>query len=154
MDKVFFTGNIGNDPVLRHLPDGRPVTTIRVASNHTWNDNEGNRVTRTIWYSVSAFGRTAETVVRYMAKGRQVLVEGQLSFDAKTGGPRIWMDPSTGEPRSSFEVNASRVEFLGNLNTTSVSRKDERGQEYEMQVTQGSLSDESLQDVPDPENIF
>ena len=97
--KVIIVGNLGKDPETRYTPAGKQVTTFSVATN---------RGDETIWFRVSSWDRLAETCAQYLAKGRKVLVEGRLTADAATGGPRVWGDP----PRASFEVSAVNVQFL------------------------------------------
>ena len=111
--KLTIVGNVGRDPEMRYLPDGRPVTSLSVASNRKWNDKAtGEQKEETTWFRVSVFGNQAEAVNQYVSKGRQVLVEGRLNPDATTGGPRLFtrQDGSVG---SSYEVVADTVRFLG-----------------------------------------
>ena len=63
----------------------------------------------TTWFRVSVWGKQAESCNQYLAKGKQVLVEGRLIADEK-GGPRVY--ESKGETRASFEINADTVRFL------------------------------------------
>ena len=111
--KLTIVGNVGRDPEMRYLPDGRAVTSLSVASNRKWNDKAtGELKEETTWFRVSVFGNQAETVNQYVTKGRQVLVEGRLNPDATTGGPRLFtrQDGSVG---ASYEVIADTVRFLG-----------------------------------------
>jgi single-strand DNA-binding protein len=66
----------------------------------------------TVWFRVSVWGKQAEVCNQYLSKGRQVLVEGRLTAEKETGGPRIWTDQN-GKPRASYEVSAFEVRFLG-----------------------------------------
>jgi len=129
-----FIGHLGGDPELRHLSDGRPVANFSVACNWAWTDQEtGVQTTETTWFRVSTFGRTAEACNDFLAKGRQVFVEGRLRPDPKTGGPRIYQrrDQTAG---ASFEVSAKRVVFLGSKPASGddepeFMRKDEEREE-------------------------
>jgi single-strand DNA-binding protein len=89
------------------------VTGFSLAVNRTWTGSDGETRTETTWFRVSAWGRQAEICNQYLSKGRQVLVEGRLTVDPETGGPRIWFD-NEGNARTSFEVTAFDVRFLGN----------------------------------------
>jgi single-strand DNA-binding protein len=111
--KIIFVGNLGRDPEMRFMPDGQAVTNLNVACNRRWNNQAtGEQQEETTWYRVSVWGKQAEACNEFLAKGRQVLVEGRLRPDPATGGPRLWtrQDGSVG---ASFEVVASSIQFLG-----------------------------------------
>jgi single-strand DNA-binding protein len=111
--KLLLVGNLGSDPEMRYTPSGQAVTNFSLAVNNNWTDQSTGEVHETTaWYRISVWGKQAETVNQYLSKGRQVLVEGRLTFDNETGGPRIWTD-TNGKARASFEVNAFDVRFLG-----------------------------------------
>ena len=98
-------GNLGRDPEVRFSQSGRPIATLSVATNEVWNDQEGNRQERTEWHRVVVFGKTAETCGQYLAKGRQVCVQGRIQT-------RKWTDQN-GQDRYTTEIVAQRVQFLG-----------------------------------------
>ena len=111
--KLILTGNLGNDPEMRYMPDGQAVTNFSVACNRRWNDRvTGEQQEEVTWYRVSVWGRQAEAAHEYLSKGRQVLVEGRLRPDPNTGGPRLWTRQD-GTVGASYEVVADRVQFLG-----------------------------------------
>ena len=110
--RIELIGNLGRDPEMRYLPDGRPVTTLNIATNRTYTDQSGQQVKETAWFRVSVFGKMAEACAQYLTKGRPVFVEGRLQHDKTSGGPRIWTRQD-GTAGSSFEVVASTVKFLG-----------------------------------------
>jgi single-strand DNA-binding protein len=108
---IIIIGNLGRDPEMRYTPSGQPVTSFSVATNRQYTNNAGETVKETIWFRVSAWGKQAETCNQYLKKGNKVLVEGRLTADPATGGPRIWTGQD-GSPRASFEVTAGTVRFL------------------------------------------
>ena len=108
---VIIVGYLGRDPEMRYTPSGKPVTNFSVATNWQYTNNAGETIKETIWFRVSAWGKTAETCNQYLKKGSKVLVEGRLTADPATGGPRIWTGQD-GSPRASFEVTAGTVRFL------------------------------------------
>jgi single-strand DNA-binding protein len=110
--KVIVVGNLGQDPEMRYMQDGTPVTNFSVATNRRWTNQDGSQSEETIWFRVSAWRRLAETCNEYLQKGRLVLVEGRLRPDSATGGPRVWTG-NDGMPRASFEITARTVKFLG-----------------------------------------
>ncbi|TET53357.1 MAG: single-stranded DNA-binding protein [Anaerolineales bacterium] len=110
--KILIVGNLGRDPEMRYTPDGTPVTTFSVATNRKWSGQDGKPGEETVWFRVTAWRRLAETCNQYLQKGRQVLIEGRLHPDKATGAPRIWTG-NDGVARSSYEVTAQTVKFLG-----------------------------------------
>lgn len=110
--KLVIVGNLGGDPEMRYTPDGTPVTNFSVATNRKWNNPDGSQGEETVWFRVTAWRKLAETCNQYLSKGRQVLVEGRLTPDKTTGGPRIWSG-NDGKARASYEVTAESVKFLG-----------------------------------------
>jgi len=114
---VIFAGNLGRDPEMRYTSAGQAVTSFSVAVNDDYTNNNGERIKRTIWIRVSAWGKQAESCNQYLKKGSKALVEGRLTADAATGGPRIWTGKE-GSPRASFEVSAQTVRFLSSRSET------------------------------------
>jgi len=108
---MIIVGNVGRDPEMRYTPSGQAVTSFSVATNRQYTNNNGETVKETIWFRVSAWGKQAEACNQYVKKGSKVLVEGRLTADQATGGPRIWTGQD-GAPRASFEVSAGTVRFL------------------------------------------
>lgn len=108
---IIIVGNLGRDPEMRYTPGGQAVTNFNVATNRQYTASDGTQVKETIWFRVSAWGKTAEITNQYLRKGSKVLVEGRLTPDMATGGPRIWTRQD-GTPGASFEVSASTVRFL------------------------------------------
>ena len=110
--KLTIVGNLGRDPEMRYTPSGQAVTNFNVATNRRWTGSDGQPQEETIWFRVSTWGKLAEVCNQYLSKGQKVLVEGRLTVDKESGGPRIWMDQN-GKPRASYEVTALEVKFLG-----------------------------------------
>lgn len=90
---IIIVGNVGKDPEMRYTPSGQAVTSFSVATNRQYTGNNGEQVKETIWFRVSTWGKTAEVCNQYVKKGSKVLVEGRLTPDKNTGGPRIWTKP-------------------------------------------------------------
>lgn len=107
VNKVILVGNLGRDPEVRHLPDGRPVVNLSVATSETWRDrNSGERQERTEWHRIVIFNeRLAEVAQKFLKKGSKVFLEGQLQT-------RKWTD-AQGQDRYSTEVVLGR--FRGEL---------------------------------------
>ncbi|MDF1513101.1 MAG: single-stranded DNA-binding protein [Anaerolineae bacterium] len=109
--KVIIVGNLGRDPEMRYTPDGTPVTSFSVATNRRWTNSDGSPGEETAWFRVSVWRKPAENAAKYLTKGRQVMVEGRMTPDRTTGGPRVWTG-SDGSPRASYEMTADRIIYL------------------------------------------
>ncbi|MCS6906660.1 MAG: single-stranded DNA-binding protein [Anaerolineales bacterium] len=108
---IILAGNLGRDPEMRYTPTGQAVTTFSVAVDDSYTSSTGERISRTIWFRVSVWGKQAEVANQYLKKGAKVLVEGRLVVDASTGGPRTW-NRQDGTVAASFEVSARTFRFL------------------------------------------
>jgi len=109
--KLVIVGNLGRDPEMRYTPSGQAVTNLSIATNRQYTANSGERVKETTWFRVSVWGNQAENANKYLRKGSKVLIEGRLTQDPATGGPRIWTG-TDGSPRASFEMTAQVVQYL------------------------------------------
>ncbi len=109
--KIIIIGNLGRDPEMRYTPSGQAVTNFSVATNRQYTSSDGQQVKETIWFRVSAWGRQAETCNQFLRQGSKLLVEGRLTADTASGGPRIWTRQD-GTPAASFEISAGTVRFL------------------------------------------
>ena len=98
VNKVILVGNLGADPEIRRMQDGRPIVNLRVATSETWRDrNTGERRERTEWHRVVIFNEgIAKVAEQYLKKGAKVYIEGQLQT-------RKWQDQQ-GQDRYSTEV--------------------------------------------------
>ncbi len=107
---IIVIGNLGKDPETRFTPAGQPVATFNLAANRRYSGADGQPVKETTWFRVTVWGKQAEACGQFLHKGSKVLVEGRLSPDPETGGPRVWH--KEGRSGSSYEVTASTVRFL------------------------------------------
>jgi single-strand DNA-binding protein len=105
LNKVILIGNLGRDPEVKYLPSGQAVANFSVATNERWQGKDGKTEERTEWHRIVVFGKSAENCGEYLSKGRSVCIEGRLQT-------REWDDKS-GQKRSTTEVVANRVIFLG-----------------------------------------
>jgi single-strand DNA-binding protein len=105
MNKVVLFGRLGRDPEVRGTAENGKVCNISLATTERFKDKAGEWQEATEWHRVVAFGRTAETCEQYLAKGREILVEGRLRT-------RDWEDQS-GTKRYTTEVVAANVTFAG-----------------------------------------
>ncbi|MFH5926143.1 single-stranded DNA-binding protein [Roseomonas xinghualingensis] len=79
VNKVIILGTLGRDPEVRNFQNGGKVVNLRVATSETWKDKAGEKQERTEWHSVAIFNeKLGEIAERYLKKGNQVYLEGQL----------------------------------------------------------------------------
>ncbi len=104
INKVILIGNLGQDPELRYTGSGTAVCNMRLATNESYRDSDGQLVDKTEWHSVVAWARLAEICGEYLKKGSQVYFEGSLQT-------RSWEDRD-GNTRYTTEVKAREMMIL------------------------------------------
>ena len=90
-NKVQLIGNLGQDPEIINLESGRKLAKFSIATNETYKNQKGEKVTDTQWHNIVAWGKTAEIIENYLTKGKEVAIEGKLtsrSYDDKEGTKR------------------------------------------------------------------
>lgn len=104
LNRVLLIGNLTKDPELRYTPSGTPVANLRLAVNSSFKDQAGQRKEETCFVTIVVWSKQAEICNQYLKKGRAVFIEGRLLY-------RSW--EAEGKTRSTMEVRADRVQFLG-----------------------------------------
>ncbi|HAW96258.1 MAG: single-stranded DNA-binding protein [Phycisphaerae bacterium] len=104
-NKVLLVGNLTRDPELKSTPSNQSVAQIGLAVNRNYQTKDGEKREETTFVDCEAWGRTAEVMCQYLAKGRPVLVEGRLKLDQ-------WQDKD-GNNRSKLKVVIENFQFLG-----------------------------------------
>ncbi|KAF2334740.1 MULTISPECIES: single-stranded DNA-binding protein [Flavobacterium] len=90
-NKVQLIGNVGNDPEIKTLESGRKLAHLTIATNEIYRNDKGEKVEQTEWHRITAWGKTAEIIEKYVVKGKEIAVEGKLthrSYDDKNGEKR------------------------------------------------------------------
>ncbi len=104
-NKVQLIGNLGNDPEIINLESGKTLAKFSIATNESYKNAQGEKVTDTQWHNIVAWGKTAEIVEKYVGKGKEVAIEGKLTT-------RSWEDKE-GMKRYITEVVCSELLMLG-----------------------------------------
>lgn len=104
-NKVILVGNLTRDPQLTYLPSQMAVVEFGMAVNRTWKGQDGQKKEEVCFVDIQAYGKTAETINHYMAKGQQILVEGRLNY-------RQWQ-AQDGSKRSKLTVVVENFQFMG-----------------------------------------
>lgn len=87
-NSVRLIGNLGANPDVKSLEKGNKVAKFTLATNDTYTDKEGKKITDTQWHNIVAWGKTAEIIEEFLTKGSEVAVEGKLvsrSYEGKDG---------------------------------------------------------------------
>lgn len=87
-NRVQLIGHLGKDPEVRAIDNGNKMARFTIATNETYQNNKGEKVTDTQWHNVVAWGKTAELVEKLLQKGHEVALEGKLenrSYTDKDG---------------------------------------------------------------------
>ncbi|CAI2765905.1 single-stranded DNA-binding protein [Flavobacterium collinsii] len=87
-NRVQLIGHVGNDPEIKTLENGRKLAYLSIATNEKYTNDKGEKVEQTEWHRVTAWGKTAEIIEKFVVKGKEVAVEGKLthrSYDDKNG---------------------------------------------------------------------
>ena len=111
LSKVLLIGNLTRDPELRYTTGGAAVVTFTLATNHRYSTASGESKEEVSFIRVTVWGKMAENCGKYLSKGRPVFVEGRLKQNN-------W-ETEKGEKRSTLEVVAQNVQFLGGRATGS-----------------------------------
>ena len=106
-NKVILVGNLTRDPQVKYTTGGTAVAELGLAVSRQWFDKQANtKKEETTFVDVTLWGRTAEVAGEYLAKGKQVLIEGRLQLDT-------WDDRETGQKRSKLKVVGENMTMLG-----------------------------------------
>ena len=106
MIKVFGSGRMTRDPEMKYSEKGTPYLVIGVASD----DFDGEKFT--VWISLTIFGKAAEFINNYGAKGSSVVYTGRIKVDSKTGNPRVY-EAKDGAHKASLEAIVDTIELVG-----------------------------------------
>ncbi|RZN84632.1 MAG: single-stranded DNA-binding protein [Winogradskyella sp.] len=104
-NKVQLIGNLGNDPEIINLESGKTLAKFSIATNESYKNTQGEKVTDTQWHNIVAWGKTAQIVEKYVGKGKEIAIEGKLTT-------RSWEDKD-GIKRYTTEVVCSELLMLG-----------------------------------------
>lgn len=105
LNKVILIGYLGKDPETRYMPSGEPITNFSMATSESWNDNSGQKQTRTEWHNITMYRRLAEIAGQYLKKGSQVYIEGKIQSRKYTS--------KDGIERTAYDIVANEMKMLG-----------------------------------------
>lgn len=105
VNKVILLGHLGKDPEIRHLEQDRMRASLTLATNETYKNKAGERVTTTEWHNVVLWTPLAKIASQYLQKGKQVYIEGKLTT-------RSYIDKE-GQTKYTTEVVGQNLVLLG-----------------------------------------
>ena len=104
VNKAVILGNVGNDPELRYMSNGKAVANFTVATSEQWKDQQGQKQERTEWHRMVAYDKLAEIIGQYVKKGSKLYLEGKLQT-------REWQDQQ-GQKKYTTEIIVSEMQML------------------------------------------
>ena len=140
LNRLMLIGNVGTDPEMRYTPNGKAVTTFRLAVTRRFNGQDGERQDDTEWFTTVTWNALAEQCSQWLTKGRRVFIEGRLKSNTWTG--------ADGVARFGNEVIASRVLFLDRGENQPNNSNQQQPAAREPIAAQSSAQPPSEEDLP------
>lgn len=103
-NKVSLVGHIGTAPEIKQFGDGNKLAKLTLATNESYRNKQGEKVTNTQWHNVVAFGNLAKLIEQYVTKGQELMIEGKLVSRSYE---------KNGEKRFVTEIEATDMLFIG-----------------------------------------
>ena len=91
-NKVQLIGHVGTDPEIKNFETGKKLANLSLATHEVYKNDKGEKVEDTQWHRLSAWGKTAEIIEKYVNKGKEIAIEGRLvhrSYEDKSGEKRF-----------------------------------------------------------------
>ncbi len=104
-NKVQLIGNLGNNPEVITLDSGKKLAKFSIATNDSYTNAKGEKITDTQWHNIIAWNKTAEMVEKYLVKGKEIAVEGKLTSRS--------YDDKDGVKKNITEIVCNEILFLG-----------------------------------------
>ena len=95
VNRVQLIGSLGQDPEVKNFDNGKILAKFSIATNESYKNAQGERITDTTWHNVVAWGKTAEILEKYVRKGDKIGVEGKLTnrqYEDKDGNKRYMIE--------------------------------------------------------------
>ncbi len=104
-NKVQLIGNLGNAPEVRNTESGKKLVKFSIATNESYRNSKGEKVTETQWHNLIAWGKVADIAEKYLNKGTEVAIEGKLMNNNYTD--------KDGNKKYSTEIQVHELLLLG-----------------------------------------
>lgn len=141
-NKVILLGNLTRDPEMRTTAGGTPICKFGVATTRVTRGADGESREEVVFVDVDAFGKQAEVIGRYFAKGRPIFIEGRLRLDQ-------W-ESSSGEKRSKHCIVLESFQFIGSAKLEDEVHENDfsKPSEVKKSVPAADVNDSMDEDVP------
>ena len=104
LNKVILIGNLGSDPEMRYTASGTAVCKFSLATSRKFTGKDGQKQEKTEWHRIVAWTKLAEICGQYLAKGKQVYIEGRIRNES-------W--EKDGVKQYSYKIEAYNMQMLG-----------------------------------------
>ena len=128
VNKAVILGNVGDDPSIRYMPNGKAVANFTVATSESWKDQQGQKQERTEWHRCTAYDKLAEIIGEYVKKGSKLYLEGKLQT-------RKWQDQQ-GQDRYTTEIIVSEMQMLDGKPQQQGGQQAPQGQQQQQRQPQ------------------
>ena len=145
LNKVFLIGNLTRDPELRYTPAGVAVANLGLAVNRRFRDKSGELKEDVCFLTVTVWDKQAEACCQYLKKGSPVFVEGVLQS-------RSW-ETNDGQKRSTIDVRAERVQFLGKFTPTGKQEDPLAAAADAEQAAEGAPAAAAINETINPDDV-
>lgn len=78
-NSVRLIGHLGQKPEVRTTSNGKKVASFSLATNDTYKDASGQKISETTWHSLIAWGKQVDFIEKYLDKGDEITIEGKLT---------------------------------------------------------------------------
>lgn len=138
MNKIILFGNVGKDPDSKQI-NSKTVTKFSLATNKTYSNSAGEKITETSWHNIVFWGKIAETASKYVKKGMSLIIEGEISYRS--------YENQQGQTIYVTEIIGHNMHFVGN-------KPEEKAEHKSNKVHVDSMSDisELPQHIQDAES--
>jgi single-strand DNA-binding protein len=123
VNKFIGIGNLGKDPEMRFMPDGKAVTNFSIAISEKYKDKSGEAKEVTEWVNVAFFGKLAEIAGEYLKKGSKVYIEGKMKTEKYS---------KDGVDRYTTKIIGEKMEMLSSKGDTADTPKSKPVETFEM----------------------
>lgn len=115
MNKAILFGNVGKDPEVKRLESGKIVAKFSLATNKTYSNSAGEKITETSWHNIVLWGKLAETAEKYVKKGNSLIIEGEINYRS--------YENKEGQTVYLTEIIGDKLHFAGSKDSKSEEKK-------------------------------
>ncbi len=147
MNKVFLSGNVGQEPQITTVAGDKKVTKFSIAVNEYGGKNEkGERIQNTTWFNVVAWNQLAETISSYVKKGQKIIIEGRITIrEYEKDQVKHKVTEIIAE---NFEFFSSKSDETGTTNVSPAKTPSKKKEEASVAIPSGDIPEMGSDDLP------